>query len=754
MKVLPVLFAILSVSCSYFASAVDFEQIERSLDFEPESPDVSFSQLKKGGWRCYPTGCVTLDREVFNTGETSARIENEADDIEEVVVFRDLPFSFEAERLNFKISICADEDMEAYIDVVFLDVSGKTLIYREGERFTLKPGGWTVKTYESEVPEDCKAVRLLIHSVSDGVFWADSIEVTGDGKAMKELPLKTTILDRDHEFDEGSGIAPFEGTSLQIAALEKVGLIWGFLKYHHPAVKRGEFHWDYELFRVLPKVVNYSSEESLQQALFEWVEGFDLPELEPVAEVGEKEVDLHFAADLGWLKDSKFLRADTRDVLERIYRSRNSEKKSFYFTLKHDSYPNFIHELSYPEMDVQDVGYRLLALFRYWNMVQYWFPYRNLIPTDWQEVLHQSIPEFLSANDEQAYKRALAVLIAQVNDSHANYMHRAIPYDKGTYRLNAVFERIENQWVVTAYEDENQPRDFQIGDVVISIDGVDTEKTARNLQPFCGASNQAVLNRNIGRNLLPVGAQGEAEVKVLRSGNEVELRARRIEMKGWPGKHIHSRLNGVTEFIHSDVLYLNMAEVKAEEVDSYVDAIMNAKGVVIDIRNYPSAHLVHTLAGHFLTEDTEFALFTIADMENPGYFVYGPTDTVPVQEPYFPGKVIVLVDELSQSNSEYQTMAFGAGKNTVVIGSQTAGADGNISYINLPGVPGTTFSGIGVFYPDKTPTQRIGIVPDIEARPTIEGIKAGRDELLEVALKEILGDSVSDDELKQLAMRN
>ena len=46
-------------------------------------------------------------------------------------------------------------------------------------------------------------------------------------------------------------------------------------------------------------------------------------------------------------------------------------------------------------------------------------------------------------------------------------------------------------------------------------------------------------------------------------------------------------------------------------------------------------------------------------------------------------------------------------------------------------------SGIGVFYPDKRPTQRVGIIPDIEVRPTIAGIRAGRDELLEAAVSEI-----------------
>jgi C-terminal processing protease CtpA/Prc len=44
-------------------------------------------------------------------------------------------------------------------------------------------------------------------------------------------------------------------------------------------------------------------------------------------------------------------------------------------------------------------------------------------------------------------------------------------------------------------------------------------------------------------------------------------------------------------------------------------------------------------------------------------------------------------------------------------------------------------SGIGIYYPDGRETQRIGIVPDVEVKPTIDGIKNNKDEVLEKATK-------------------
>jgi len=91
------------------------------------------------------------------------------------------------------------------------------------------------------------------------------------------------------------------------------------------------------------------------------------------------------------------------------------------------------------------------------------------------------------------------------------------------------------------------------------------------------------------------------------------------------------------------------------------------------------------------------------------------------------------------SQAEYTAMAFRSAPNAIVVGSTTAGADGNVSPFALPGGLRTMISGIGVFDPDKTPTQRIGILPNVEVHPTIAGIRAGRDEVLEEALRQIIG---------------
>jgi hypothetical protein len=130
------------------------------------------------------------------------------------------------------------------------------------------------------------------------------------------------------------------------------------------------------------------------------------------------------------------------------------------------------------------------------------------------------------------------------------------------------------------------------------------------------------------------------------------------------------------------------------------------------------------MSAYLASEPTPFVSFTLPDLANPGAFHFVDGPRIKPGPTHYGGKVVVLVDETSQSQAEYTAMALRAMPNSVVIGSTTAGADGDVSAIPLPGGLSTMFSGIGVFYPDHRPTQRLGIVPDIVVAPTVQASSA------------------------------
>jgi len=173
--------------------------------------------------------------------------------------------------------------------------------------------------------------------------------------------------------------------------------------------------------------------------------------------------------------------------------------------------------------------------------------------------------------------------------------------------------------------------------------------------------------------------------------------------------------------------------------DDIKDAIaQDAKGLIIDCRSYPSDFPIYTLGGHLVAEATPFVFFTRADQNNPGTFTWEDYKPLVPVEPYFSRPVVILVDEISQSSAEYHALAFRAAPQAIVMGSTTSGADGNVSRFPLPGGLTSHISGIGIYDADQGQTQRVGIVPDVFMEPTIAGIRAGVDEVLNEAVESVL----------------
>ncbi|MNQ55659.1 Peptidase family S41 [compost metagenome] len=142
------------------------------------------------------------------------------------------------------------------------------------------------------------------------------------------------------------------------------------------------------------------------------------------------------------------------------------------------------------------------------------------------------------------------------------------------------------------------------------------------------------------------------------------------------------------------------------------------------------------LADWLNPEPVEYVKYIDPDVNYPGRYIWRKEveKIGKVNPDNYKGKVIVLVDENAVSHAEHAAMALQTIPKSTVIGSQTGGADGaNARFLIIKGFS-SSFTCYGVFYPNKKEVQRIGIVPDIEMKPTILGIQQGRDEVLERAV--------------------
>lgn len=598
---------------------------------------------------------------------------------------------------------------------------------------------WT--WYSLTLPVNYQATQLQLGIIlgGTGTEWADDLELLVDGQPVG-----------DHEFDNGSGIAITSLSDIQIRNLAKLAKVWGFLKYHHPAVTSGQHQWDYDLFRVLPAVLAAADGQTANQAIADWIT-VRLGTVTPCTTCATLDTsNLYMGTSLDWIYDASLLGAGLSQTLQSIYVNRTAATDNIFLYLYPGvGTPMFRNESTYAGVSLPDSGYQLLALFRFWNMVQYFYPNRDVMANDpagspnyWDDVLQASILEFALAQSSLDYQQALLRLIAKINDTHAHGSNlTAARPPIGTCQLPVQVRFVEGSPVVAGYHSsDGASSGLQIGDVIEQLDGVAVADLVEEWTPYYAASNEAARLRDIGR-AMTQGDCGPASVSVLRGRKRFRLTADRVLTSALdlaPNLR-HDRPGDAFQMLSSHVAYIKIGTAQAAQAANYIQSASGTKGLIIDIRDYPSDSLLFSLGDLLVSEPVNFVQFTEGDVTNPGAFHWTASVGLTPAQPHYTGKVVILVDEITQSSAEYHAMAFRTAPGAVVVGSTTAGADGNVLTIPFPGGFYCWFSGIGVFYPNHTPTQRIGIVPDIVVTPTIKGIRAGQDEVLNAAICLIQG---------------
>jgi hypothetical protein len=718
--------------------------IEKVFDFEGDAAGSS-----PAGWGGVPAGAAVVDDKIAHSGQHSVRIECTAQSAGSFsTLAKMLPMGFSGSSIEWR-GFLRTEDVSGFAGLWMReDENGAAVELDNMERRPVKgTTDWT--EYSIMLPVHPGAQQLFVGALlaGTGKAWVDDLELLVDGKPVSEAPKA------DHQFDNGSGIAFSSLTPAQIENLVLLGKVWGFLKYYHPQVTSGELQWDYELFRILPTVLAAPDRASAHAALLHWIEGFGpVKPCSHCATLDEKGLALR--PDLDWIGNQAFLGKNLSDALLLIEKNRLAGKQFYVSLTPMIKNPSFDHELSYAKIKLPDAGFQILALYRLWNIVEYWAPNRNIVGEDWDGVLREFLPRVALAKTSEEYQLEMMELIAQIHDTHANlWSSIRLRPPVGDCRLALNLRFVESRAVITslASKDAAATAGFQVGDELSDLDKQPVEKLVEGWSPYYAHSNQAARLRDIAR-AMSKGPCGPVAVGIRRGGDTLSVKAQRLPVAGMTAIRTTHDLPGDTfRLLSGQIAYLKLSSVKNADVDDYLRQAARTKGLIIDIRNYPSEFVVFSLGSHLVERPTDFAEFTSGDLSNPGAFHWDPPVSLTPVELHYGGKIVVLVDEVTQSQAEYTTMALRASGHAVVIGSTTAGADGNTSAIPLPGGFHSMITGLGVFYPDGAPTQRIGIVPDKSVLPTIEGIRAGRDEVLEQAVRLILGPDTPTDTIERIA---
>ncbi|MES2390559.1 MAG: hypothetical protein V4555_02885, partial [Acidobacteriota bacterium] len=261
------------------------------------------------GWHGPGMPQVSLDNVVTRTGKRSLKIERTGaspNDFTPASVV--LPVDFIGHNVQLRGSLrVASVSGYAALWLRADDAAGSTVEFdtSAGQNFH-GTSEWQPVSVSITLNDQAARLQFGVLLNGTGSAWADDLELLIDGKPAREAATRPhvapTVLDRDKEFSSGSRIHLDALTDRQVENLATLAELWGFLKYHHPAVTSGRHNWDFDLFRVLPKALAASTTPELNAVLLVWIDS-----LGPIAKCSPCAAKPHgqLRPDRAWLNDRK-----------------------------------------------------------------------------------------------------------------------------------------------------------------------------------------------------------------------------------------------------------------------------------------------------------------------------------------------------------------------------------------------------------------------------------------------------------------
>lgn len=521
---------------------------------------------------------------------------------------------------------------------------------------------------------------------------------------------------------------------------------WGHFKYYHSELAKGSVNWDEALIEAIDGIKESEDNTAFNEVL-----------LAMFNKAGEMEIStnsipiipdsLNNNLDRDWIYSPIFSEY-VQSVLDTISQ-RFTPQYNVFITNGSGGQPAFnLDDSYYSGLKYPEENIRLLGLFRYWNIIHYFFPYKSIMDQQWDSTLMEFIPVFVEAKDALNYHLAFKELTTRIVDSHASFSSSTYSEWRGKSYPPFLVRYIENEMVVTKVL--NTVSSVKVGDVIKNMDGHDIYLLRDSLRRFAHGSNDIYIENQLNE-IIMYGGYGGFSITV-DDGNEV-----RFEQLGRNTIN-EALLSNTSGPIWRDTAILDncnygivdMGRLTPNDVSLMFEELWDNEVIIFDIRNYPNG-TISNLLDYLVESNIQGVNFTIPDRYNPGALYWFFQTLNGGYEDLYQGQIIILFDERTISHAEFTCMYLEKVPESTKIGSQTAGADGNVSRMFLPGGISTYATFLGTYYPDFKATQRIGIVPDYLVEPTIVGIREGRDEVLDFALK---CDIVNSKELKTTVQIN
>lgn len=418
-------------------------------------------------------------------------------------------------------------------------------------------------------------------------------------------------------------------------------------------------------------------------------------------------------------------------------------------------YPNF--NVRRVEDDFKSLGpfpsveHRFLALFRLWNAVQYFFPYKPLMDSHWDDILFSSIDSYAVCSNALEYHIAVARTIKELADTHAFVRSAVLSAHVGVAVPPIKVTTLSSGEAVVSFVAPSLVADVKAGDVIISIDGVAATARREFLQSLFAASTPHAALWRSDMKLLAGEFKSAAKLSLSRKGADgtVDVEVERSLQASIPTYNDSLKpfqLLSATDKAGAQIGWVDLTRLTFTDADAALQLVSGCSSIIFDLRGYTKGTIYRigpmlaSSSSHVAYCETPTMMPTLlSDDLQPPTLKAVQTCVVPhANASIIPAstRLIALINEETLSHGEYAATFLKAVRPDITfVGSASNGALGNITNMILPGGIEIGFSGMGMTAADGASIQRRGLPADVLVRPTIESLTSRSDAVLDKALE-------------------
>ncbi len=376
-----------------------------------------------------------------------------------------------------------------------------------------------------------------------------------------------------------------------------------------------------------------------------------------------------------------------------------------------------------------DRALRIGVVVIVWNVIQHFYPYFDVVDADWPAELRNALRAAGADRDETAFVGTLQRLTAAIDDGHGSAFH---PTLGGRVFLPVFWRVVGDSLVITTVGEGVEG--LTAGDEVVAIDGRPALQVLREAEALVsGATPQ--WRRWTALAQMRLGAAGTQVALTIRTA-DAATRTVTVTRTPRPERLIEKRPEKIAE-LKPGFWYVDLDRVNDAEIDAQLEKLVAAKGIVFDLRGYP--RLGTKLLRRLIDGPAQSARWNVPILRRPDFkgveWNTGGRWSLEPLQPRLPRNIVFLTDGRAISYAESWMGIVEEYKLGRIVGETTAGTNGNINILQLPGGYRVVFTGMKVLKHDGSRHHGVGIAPTVPVSPTIAGIRAGRDEQLEKALE-------------------